>query len=64
MAKGQEDGITILLGLEGYIVGKAREGDRGDNGGGKERDRKGKLSSLQFNGYIWTWAVQTEEGTS
>ena len=29
MAKGQEDGITILLGLEGYIVGKVREGDGG-----------------------------------
>lgn len=29
MAKGHQDGITILLGLEGYMVGKVREGDEG-----------------------------------
>ncbi len=29
MAKGHQDGMTILLGLEGYPVGKVRGGDEG-----------------------------------
>jgi len=64
MAKGQQDGITILLGIKECEAGKVREGEEDFVVEVESLPKKRALSLLWVNIYLQKRQGQDKEGTT